>query len=257
MSETASGEALAVGVDIGGTGVKAAIVDPVAGVRLSKRIKTPTPEGGEPEAIVEAVAGLIEELGSPDVPVGVTFPAVVRGGRTMSAANVSRRWIGLEAEKLFEDGLGRDITFVNDADAAGVAEQRFGAAKDQGGLVLVTTLGTGIGSALIYNGVLQPNSELGHLLWHQGDSAELLLSARARERRGLPWADWGAELTEYYRHLELLFSPELFVISGGVSKSPELFVPYIDVDTPIAMATLRNNAGIIGAAALAFDDSQG
>lgn len=246
-------ESQAIGVDIGGTGVKAALVDAVTGERLSSRLKTPTPEGGEPEAIVEAVTGLVDQLGSRTVPVGVTFPAVVRDGRTMSAANVSKRWIGLEAEKLFEDHLGRDITFVNDADAAGVAEQRFGAAKDQGGLVIVTTLGTGIGSAFIYDGILQPNSELGHLLWHQGDSAELLLSARARERRDLPWEQWGAELTEYYRHLELLFSPQLFVISGGVSKTPELFVPYIDIETPIAIAKLKNNAGIIGAAALAHD----
>ncbi|MGO1938673.1 MAG: polyphosphate--glucose phosphotransferase [Agrococcus casei] len=245
--------AQAIGVDIGGTGVKAALVDAVSGTLLSKRIKVPTPEGGEPDDIIDAVWSLIQKLGSPEVPVGVTFPAVVRNGSTMSAANVSHQWIGLEAERLFEQRLGRGITFVNDADAAGVAEQRFGAAKDQGGLVLVTTLGTGIGSAFIYNGVLQPNSELGHLLWHQGDSAEKLLSARARERRDLAWADWGRELTDYYRHLEALFSPSLFVISGGVSKSPEKFVPHIDIETPIAIATLKNNAGIIGAAALAHD----
>lgn len=241
----------AVGVDIGGTGVKAAIVDVDSGELLSDRLKVSTPEGGEPEDIVAAVAYLLGQLGEPQVEIGVTFPAIVRRGKTMSAANVSSRWVGLEAEALFEQGLNRDITFVNDADAAGVAEQRYGAAKDQSGLVIVTTLGTGIGSAFIYNGVLQPNTELGHLMWHDGDSAERHLSARARERRDLSWQTWGEELTEYYHYLERLFSPELFVISGGVSKRPERFVPYIDVDTPIAIAELRNNAGIIGAAHLA------
>lgn len=241
----------AVGVDIGGTGVKAALVDVGSGELLSERHKVATPKGGEPEDIVAAVAQLLKELGSPDAEVGVTFPAIVRHGKTMSAANVSDRWIGLEAETLFEQGLGRDITFVNDADAAGVAEQQFGAAKDQQGLVIVTTLGTGIGTAFIYRGVLQPNTELGHLHWKGTESAETLLSARARERRDLDWQDWGGELTDYYRHLELLFSPELFVISGGVSKKPEKFVPFIDIETPIAIAKLKNNAGIIGAAHLA------
>lgn len=241
----------AVGVDIGGTGVKAALVDVDSGKLLSERLKVATPEGGEPEDIVAAVAYLLGQLGEPQVEIGVTFPAVVRHGRTMSAANVSEKWIGLQAESLFEEALGRDITFVNDADAAGVAEQQYGAAKDQGGLVIVTTLGTGIGSAFIFNGILQPNTELGHLLWHDGDSAERTLSARARERRDLGWKAWGRELGDYYRHLEHLFSPELFVISGGVSKKPEKFVPFIEVETPIAIAELRNNAGIIGAAHLA------
>lgn len=244
----------AVGVDIGGTGVKAAIVDIVSGQLLSERMKVATPPGGEPDDIVAAVAHLLNELGNPAGEVGITFPAVVRDGTTMSAANVSKDWIGLDAEKLFEDALGRDITFVNDADAAGIAEQRYGAAYDHDGLVIVTTLGTGIGSAFIFNGVLQPNTELGHLLWHDGQSAEITLSARARERRDLDWKDWGRELTDYYSHLEGLFSPSLFVISGGVSKRPEKFVPYIDIATPIAIAELRNNAGIIGAAYLAHAD---
>ncbi|HIY66969.1 MAG TPA: ROK family protein [Candidatus Agrococcus pullicola] len=241
----------AVGVDIGGTGVKAALVDVETGELLSERHKVATPKGGEPEDIVAAVTRLLSAIGEPDAEVGITFPAIVRQGKTMSAANVSDRWIGLDAESLFEKSLGRDITFVNDADAAGVAEQQYGAAKDQQGLVIVTTLGTGIGTAFIYRGVLQPNTELGHLHWKGTDSAETLLSARARERRDLGWREWGGELAEYYRHLELLFSPELFVISGGVSKRPDRFVPFIDIATPIAIAKLKNNAGIIGAAHLA------
>ena len=242
-------DSLAIGVDIGGTGIKAALVDVVSGTLVSSRLKTPTPAGGEPEDIIGAAAELIRELDSPDMPVGVAFPSAIRGGRTLSAANVSSRWVGLAAEEMFEGALQRSIVFINDADAAGIAEHRFGAAGDQAGLVIVTTLGTGIGSAFVFDGVLQPNTELGHLLW-EGQPAEHLLSARARERRGLDWPTWGRELGGYYRHLETLFHPELFVISGGVSKSPELFVPHIEVDTPVRVAQLQNNAGIIGAASL-------
>lgn len=152
--------AKALGIDIGGTGIKGALVDTDTGELLSDRIKLPTPSGGLPEDIITTVVELIDKLGGADksVPVGVCFPAIIKNGRTMSAANVSKKWIGLEAEKLFEKALGRDIHFVNDADAAGYAETRYGAAKGVDGLVILTTLGTGIGSALIYNGVLIPNA---------------------------------------------------------------------------------------------------
>lgn len=174
----------AVGVDIGGTGVKAALVDVQRGELLSDRVKVPTPAGGEPDAIRDAVVELVSRLEiDDDTPIGVTFPAIVRRGRTMSAANVSKAWIGLEAESLFERALGRDIHFVNDADAAGFAEDHYGAAKDAAGLVIMTTLGTGIGGALIYNGVLIPNAELGHLEL-DGHDAESRASNRVREARG-------------------------------------------------------------------------
>ncbi|ROR67164.1 polyphosphate glucokinase [Agrococcus jenensis] len=241
----------AVGVDIGGTGVKAALVDVRTGELLSDRVKLPTPEGGEPDAIRDAVVELVERLEAPEgTPIGVTFPAIVRHGRTMSAANVSKAWIGLEAERLFEQALGRDIHFVNDADAAGFAEDHYGAAKDAAGLVIMTTLGTGIGGAFIYNGVLIPNAELGHLEI-DGHDAESRASNRAREREELSWEAWAERLQRYYTHLEFLFSPDLFVVGGGVSKSSELFLPLLTLDTPIVPAKLRNNAGIIGAAALA------
>jgi polyphosphate glucokinase len=244
--------AQALGIDIGGTGIKGAVVDIDTGELVSERVKLATPAGGEPDAIVKTVLEIIHMLGGVEagVPVGVCFPAIVKNGRTMSAANVSKKWIGLEAEKLFEKGLGRDIHFVNDADAAGVAETRYGAAKDVPGLVLLTTLGTGIGSALIYNGVLVPNSELGHLII-DGRDAERRASFAAKERGRLSWRSWSKRLQRYYSHLELLFSPDLFIVGGGVSKHHEEFLPLLKLNAPIIPAEHRNNAGILGAAALA------
>ncbi len=242
---------LALGVDIGGTGIKAAIVDVDSGELVSERLKVSTPEGGSPADIVASVVSLVNDLGADDgMPVGVCFPAIVLGGHTMSAANVSPEWVGLAAEKLFEKALGRDIHFVNDADAAGYAEVRYGAAQGQPGLVLLTTLGTGIGSAFIYNGVLVPNSELGHLEI-DGEDAEHLASNSARENKGLDWDEWAVYLQRYYSHLELLFSPDLFIVGGGVSKSHENFLPRLVLRAPIVPAALRNNAGILGGAALA------
>ncbi|MGV8896025.1 MAG: polyphosphate--glucose phosphotransferase [Rhodoglobus sp.] len=246
--------AKALGIDIGGTGIKGALVDTVTGELLSDRVKLPTPEGGSPKDIVSTVVALIDKIGGLEdgVPVGLCFPAVVRNGRTMSAANVSNKWIGLEAEALFEKALGRDIHFVNDADAAGYAEVRFGAAKDVRGLVVLTTLGTGIGSALIYNGVLVPNSELGHLEI-DGKDAESKASYAAKERDELDWKQWSKRLQKYYTHLEMLFSPDLFVVGGGVSKNHEEFLPLLTLTTDIVPAMLRNNAGILGSAALATE----
>ena len=246
--------AKALGIDIGGTGIKGAVVDTETGQLITDRVKLPTPTGGAPDDIVDTVVALIEKIGGLDegVPVGLCFPAVVRNGRTMSAANVSKKWIGLEAEALFEKALGHDIHFVNDADAAGYAEVRFGAAKDVAGLVLLTTLGTGIGSALIYNGVLVPNSELGHLEI-DGKDAETKASYAAKEREELDWKHWAKRLQTYYTYLELLFSPDLFVVGGGVSKHHEQFLPLLDLQSKIVPAVHRNNAGILGAAALATE----
>ncbi|CAD5999032.1 polyphosphate--glucose phosphotransferase [Agreia sp. COWG] len=243
---------VAIGIDIGGTGIKGAVVDLASGELLSDRVKIATPEGGKPKDIVGVVTKILEKLtdAPKDAPIGICFPAVVRNGRTMSAANVSKKWIGLEAEALFEDALGRDIVFVNDADAAGYAEVRFGAAKDRKGLILLTTLGTGIGTAIIYNGMLVPNAELGHLQIDGGDY-ELQAAYSAKEREDLSWSKWAERLQKYYTELEKLFSPDLFIVGGGVSKSYEEFLPLLDLTTEIVPAALRNNAGILGAAALA------
>lgn len=244
----------AVGIDIGGTGIKGAIVDVATGELLTDRKKLPTPEGGKPDDILDTVLALFDELGEigADAPVGVCFPAIILNGRTMSAANVSKKWIGLEAEKLFEQKLGRDIHFVNDADAAGVAEARYGAAAGAKGLTILTTLGTGIGSAMLFDGVLIPNSELGHLKL-DGHDAERLASTSAKEKEDLSWKQWAKRLQRYYEHLELLFSPDLILVGGGISKSSEEFLPLLELSTPIRPAALFNNAGIVGAAALAAD----
>ena len=242
----------AVGIDVGGTGIKGAIVDVSTGKLLSDRVKLPTPEGGEPDDIVLTVQEVLKKLGSPDkkLPIGLCFPAVVVKGRSLSAANVSKKWIGLEAEKLFEKGLDRDITFVNDADAAGYAESLYGAAEKNKGLVILTTLGTGIGTAIIYKGVLIPNAELGHLQL-EGVDWETKAAYSAKERENLSWEEWAVRLQKYYDVLVALFHPDLFIVGGGVSKHYKEFLPLLRLDTPIVPATLRNNAGILGAAALA------
>lgn len=244
--------AKALGIDIGGTGIKGALVDTATGELLGERIKLPTPEGGAPNDVIKTVLVLVNMLGGLEegVPVGVCFPAIVKGGRTLSAANVSKKWIGLDAEHLFEKALKRDIHFVNDADAAGFAESQFGAAKGVPGLVILTTLGTGIGSALIYNGVLIPNAELGHIEV-EGKDAEKQAAYSAKERENLDWNHWAKRLQKYYNTLEFLFSPDLFIVGGGVSKEYQDFLPLLKLKTPIVPAVHRNNAGILGAAALA------
>lgn len=241
----------AIGIDIGGTGIKGALVDLHSGELVSERVKRATPAGGRPADVVATVAEIADELGAEALDsVGVCFPAIVLDGHTMSAANVSDEWIGLNADRLFADALGRDIHFVNDADAAGYAEARYGAAAGQPGLTIVTTLGTGIGSAFIYNGVLVPNTELGHLEL-DGADVETWAANSIRERDELSFAVWAERLQRFYSHVEFLFSPDLFVVGGGVSKHHEEFLPLLRLRTPIVPATLRNNAGLMGAAALA------
>lgn len=250
----ASAQGRAVGIDIGGTGIKGAVVDLSTGNLLSDRIKVATPHGAEPADVLAAVTAVLDQLDVPDdVALGVAFPAIVKSGRTLSAANVSPAWIGFEAEAFFEKGLGRDIYFANDADVAGVAEMRYGAARDVKGLVILTTLGTGIGSALIYNGVLVPNSELGHVQRAKhGKDAEAYAAYSAKERDDLSWKKWAERLQWYYSYIEMLFSPDLFIVGGGVSKHAQEFLHLLDLKTPIVPAVHQNNAGIIGAAALAL-----
>ena len=241
----------AIGIDIGGSGIKGARVKVGTGELLSERIKYPTPAGGHPGDILATVEQILRDLDSSrEELMGVCFPAVVRHGVTMSAANVSPDWIGFPAERHFADSLDREVHFINDADAAGFAEARLGAARNVAGLVIVVTLGTGIGTALISDGVLVPNAELGHLEV-DGADAELRASNSAREREGLSFEQWGARLARSFSHVEMLFSPDLFVIGGGVSKEHAEFIPHIHINTPIKPAELLNNAGIVGSAVLA------
>ena len=242
----------AIGVDIGGTGIKAAVVDLRDGSLIGERIRTETPVGGKPIDIANVVADLISKL--PDAKdgmlVGICFPAIVRNGITLSAANVSKEWIGLDADALFTKTLGRSVHVINDADAAGVAEMKFGAGQDIEGLVIMTTLGTGIGSALFMNGKLLPNAELGHLEI-DGVDYETKASFAAKEREDLTWTQWAQRLQVYYSTLEKLFTPDLIIVGGGVSKQHEDFLPLLKLNAPIVPAMKRNNAGILGAAALA------
>ncbi len=241
----------AIGIDIGGTGIKGALVDTKDGEWLSSRIKLETPAGGEPEAIAQVVAQIVSQLTErSDKNIGICFPAVVKDGVTKSAANVSQRWIDLDAEELFSNALHSKVEVLNDADAAGYAETIFGAGKSKPGLVIMTTLGTGIGTALIYNGVLIPNTELGHIQL-EGVDYETRASFAAKEREGLSFEQWAERLQMYYSQLELLLSPNLFIVGGGISKSHKEFLPLLKLKTPIVPAKLKNSAGIIGAAAIA------
>lgn len=246
----------AIGIDIGGTGIKGALVDVATGELLTERLKLATPAGAKPADVLDTTAELLAQIQAAagmdlaGLPLGVCFPAIVKHGKTLSAANISKEWIGLEAERLFEERLSRDIHFVNDADAAGVAEARYGAARGVPGLVLLTTLGTGIGGAILWNGELVPNAELGHLEI-DGHHAETQAAYSAKERDDLSWEQWAKRLQKYYAKLEFLFSPDLIVVGGGVSKHADEFLPLLKLTTPIVPAVHRNAAGVIGAASLA------
>lgn len=246
------------GIDFGGSGIKGAPVDLERGDFAAERVRIPTPQPATPRAVAEVLRDLVEGFPDEDARerVGVTVPGVVRHGVVHSAANIDPGWIGFDADALFTEVLRRDVHVVNDADAAGLAEVRYGAAAGQQGLVLVTTLGTGIGSALVMDGHLVPNSELGHLEVDGHPDVEDWAANSAREREGLGFEAWAERLTVFYRTLEKLFSPELFVVGGGVSKKADEFLPLIDVSTPIVAASLRNKAGIVGAALWAEEASQ-
>lgn len=235
------------GIDFGGTGIKGAPIDLATGEFAEERVRIPTPERSTPDAIAEIFVELLSHFPDYDGKVGVTVPGVVRHGVVHSAANIDKSWIGADADAIFTAATGRDVHVVNDADAAGLAEVRYGAAKGRRGLVIMTTLGTGIGSALLYDGVLVPNSELGHLEL-DGHDAETRASNIARKREDLSWKHWAKRLQRYYQHLEMLFSPDLFLVGGGVSKEAAEFLPLLDLDTEIIPAKLLNTAGAVGAA---------
>ena len=255
MSEDAVQPSPVLGIDVGGSGIKGAPVDLTTGELTAERLKIATPEQSTPENVAKVVNEIVDHFTAQigDGPLGVTIPAVVTHGRSRSAANIDKSWIDAEAEKLFEDVLQRDIMLVNDADAAGMAEVRYGAAKDHPGLVVLTTLGTGIGTAIIYRGVLVPNSELGHIEV-DGHDAETRAASSAKDREGLSYKVWATErLQRYYEVLEALLWPDLIVVGGGVSRKSEKFLPLLKLKTKIVPAELQNTAGIVGAAWLAAD----
>lgn len=241
----------AFGIDIGGSGIKGAPVDLTTGELSADRVRIETPRPATPDAVAGAVAELVGSFSLPgDVPIGVTFPAVIQHGVARSAANVDDSWIGTDVTAVVAEATGRHALAVNDADAAGYAETLYGAAKGYDGVVLVVTLGTGIGSCLVVDGTLVPNTELGHLEI-DGHDAETRASAAVREREDLSWKEWAERLQRYFRVVEDLLWPDLVVVGGGVSKKHDKFLPLLDLRTPVVPATLRNAAGIVGAAALA------
>ncbi|MEO6469185.1 MAG: polyphosphate--glucose phosphotransferase [Acidimicrobiia bacterium] len=241
-----SGTASAIGIDVGGTGIKGAPVDVVRGELAAERVRVLTPSPATPEAVCETVTEVAARFDTGG-PIGITMPAVVRAGVVETAANIDPAWIGVDAAALFGGALGREVAVMNDADAAGVAEMKFGAGKDHAGSVVVVTLGTGIGSAVFADGVLLPNTELGHLTLN-GRDAEEWAADSVRDRDELTWKHWSHRLEEYFSLLESLLWPELIIVGGGVSKKAEKFLPRIDIRTPIVAAQLQNEAGIIGAA---------
>ena len=242
-----------IGVDIGGTGIKGGIVDLKKGKLVGDRVRIETPRPATPENVAEVVAeivgvvGALEEAATPDSPLGGTFPCIIQHGISRSAANVDKSWLDFEIDSLFTERLARPVEVINDADAAGLAEVRYGAGKGVGGTVLVITLGTGIGSAFVFDGRLVPNAELGHLEI-DGFDAETKASAVARERDGLSWEEYSVLLQRYFSHVEFLFSPELFIVGGGISKRADEYLPRLKLRTPIVPAELKNEAGIVGAA---------
>lgn len=240
------------GIDIGGSGIKGAPVDLGVGEFSADRIRIDTPEDSTPKNVIDVVLEVLRTFDWTQ-PFGCTFPGIVHHGTIRSAANVDASWIGVDLERVLTERTGQRVTVVNDADAAGVAEDRYGAAADVDGVVIVTTLGTGIGSAVLHDGVLLPNTEFGHLYLEHGHEAEHRAAASVREEKDLSWEDWAERLQEFYSHLEFIFSPDLFVVGGGVSKKSEKFLPLLDLRTPIVPAGLRNDAGIIGAALVAAE----
>ena len=242
--------ALGLGVDVGGSGIKGAPVDLDAGGLTAERVRFPTPSPATPDAVCDVVAQVLEQAGAPEGAFGLTLPAVVTSGTARTAANIDPSWIGTDVRALVRARTGRDVAVVNDADAAGLAEVRFGAARDVPGTVLVLTLGTGIGSALVRDGQLVPNTELGHLEL-DGSDAETRASDAARKREELSWPQWAERLQRYLRHVDGLLWPDLVVLGGGVSKKAEHWLHLLDVRPELRTAQLRNDAGIVGAALLA------
>jgi polyphosphate glucokinase len=240
---------LAIGIDIGGTGIKAAPVDVRTGRLAASRHYLDTPRPATPEAVAQTVLRARAQFADlpADTPVGVAIPAVVRQGITRSAANIDAAWIGLNASALFERTFGMDVVLLNDADAAGLAEVALGAGRGIPGVTVVITLGTGVGSALFLDGRLVPNTEFGHLELGGIDVCPWAC-ALARVRENLSWTDWTARLQAYLSHVEALMWPDLIVIGGGISADAELFLPLLNVEAPVVRAHLGNDAGIIGAA---------
>jgi polyphosphate glucokinase len=240
------GGSLGFGIDVGGSGIKGSPVDLDTGILTTKRQRIPTPEPSTPVAVASVAARIVEHFGWRGR-LGVALPCVVKGGVTCTAANVDPSWIGTDAVAVLGKEIGEPVLVLNDADAAGLAEMRYGAGRDTSGVVVLLTFGTGIGSAVFSDGELVPNTELGHLPM-DGRDAEDIAAASVKEEQGLSWAEWTPRVIRYLRTLENLIWPDLIIVGGGVSKQADRWLPLLDNRTPIVAAQLRNDAGIVGAA---------
>ena len=234
------------GIDVGGSGIKGAPVDTETGEMLAERIRIKTPKNAEPQPIADVVAEIARSFNW-NGPIGIGFPAPIKAGIAMMAANVSEKWVGTNADDLFTKTSRCDCTLINDADAAGLAEMKFGAGRGQPGTVIMLTLGTGIGTAIFYRGNLLPNTEFGHLDM-LGRDAEHRVSDAVRQRDALTWKKFAKRLNRYLLQMEKLFWPDLFIVGGGISKESERYLPLLRIQTPIIPAQLLNQAGIVGAA---------
>ena len=242
----------ACGIDIGGTGIKGAVVDLSDGSLATERVRIPTPQPATSDAVAETVAAVVKELGWTG-PVGITMPSVIQHGIAKTAANIDHTWIEKDTVALFREALGGvPVTVLNDADAAGLAEDRYGAAREAKGTVVLLTFGTGIGSAVLRNGVLLPNTEFGHLIM-DGTDVEKFAAASVKERLDLSWKRWTKDVSRVLTYIESLTWPDVFVVGGGVSKKHEKWIPLLTNRTPVVPAALLNTAGIVGAAMAAAE----
>ena len=241
------------GIDVGASGIKGALVSLEKGQLSGERYRVPTPQPATPADMAAAFAEIVRFFEYKG-PVGCGFPAIVKNGIACSASNIDDSWIGVDIQKIFSEACGCPVFATNDADAAGVAEMRFGMGREERGLVLLITIGTGLGSALFYKGELIPNTELGHVLWKKNTTAEEWCSSGARARLKISRKVWAGRFNKYLLHLELLFSPDVFILGGGESKYFDQFQNQLHTQARVVPAKLLNNAGIIGAASYAFEN---
>lgn len=242
------------GIDVGGSGIKGAPVDVTKGILTTERYRISTPKLSTPDAVADVVKRIAAHF-SWKAPIGCTFPAVIKNGIAFSAANVDKSWLGFDGQTLMQEKTGCSVLLLNDADAAGLAEMEYGAGKGCSGVVIVLTLGTGIGSAIFTDGHLLPNTEFGHMEV-RGKDAEFRAASRIRKEEKLTWKKWAKRVNEFLDRMEILFSPDLFIIGGGVSRRHKLYFPFLKTKAEIVPAQFKNEAGIIGAALAAFQGLQ-
>lgn len=242
------------GIDIGASGIKGAVVDVETGKLVTERFRVPTPFPAKPKAVAKAFAEVVKNFEWEGL-IGVGFPAVIKNGVAHTASNISKKWIGVNAEKLFSEETGCPVSVANDADVAGIAEERFGGGKGKTGTVILITIGSGLGSAVFIDGRLVPNTELGHLRF-KGMAAEHYAADSIRKKQDLSWDTWAKRFNEYLEHLNFLFTPDLFILGGGASKKFKNYEKHLTVNCPVVPAELLNHAGIIGAAYLAHQQTE-